>query len=103
MSKPIVSTATPVGHQGAGVQISERPAWAVTGWLGVALVLGCGYLVWWQLSTKRTDWLWPPLLVGVVIALSLVVVPPGQTPVVQFFGRYVGTVAPARLLAGCCR
>jgi hypothetical protein len=47
MSKPIVSTATPVGHQGAGVQISERRAWAMTGWPGVALVLGCVYLVWW--------------------------------------------------------
>jgi regulator of protease activity HflC (stomatin/prohibitin superfamily) len=29
---------------------------------------------------------------GVIIALSLAVVPPGQTSVVQFFGSYVGTV-----------
>jgi regulator of protease activity HflC (stomatin/prohibitin superfamily) len=32
------------------------------------------------------------LLVGIVLALSLVVVPPGQTRVVLFFGRYVGSL-----------
>jgi hypothetical protein len=90
MSEPIVPAVTPIGHQGAGVKISER--WSVTGWLGVVLVLGCGYLVWWLLSTKATGWIWLPLLVGVVVVLSLVVVPPGQTRVVLFFGRYVGSL-----------
>jgi regulator of protease activity HflC (stomatin/prohibitin superfamily) len=36
-------------------------------------------------------WLWLPILVFVLIATSLVIVPPGQTSVVQFFGRYIGT------------
>ena len=27
--------ATPVGHSGARVDIHERPAWAISGWLGV--------------------------------------------------------------------
>ena len=37
-------------------------------------------------------WLWAPILVFVLVATSLAVVPPGQTSVVQFFGRYIGTV-----------
>lgn len=36
--------------------------------------------------------LWLPLLIFVLVITSLVVVPPGQTSVVQFFGSYVGTV-----------
>ncbi len=39
-----------------------------------------------------TGLLWLPILVFVLVAASLVIVPPGQTSVVQFFGRYVGTV-----------
>ena len=42
--------------------------------------------------TNRAGWAWVPIAVGVIIAPSLVVVPPGQTSVVQFFGSYVGTV-----------
>jgi regulator of protease activity HflC (stomatin/prohibitin superfamily) len=37
-------------------------------------------------------WLWLPILVGILVATALVVVAPGQTSVVQFFGIYVGTV-----------
>jgi hypothetical protein len=33
--------ATPVGHSGARVDIHERPAWAITGWAGVAVVAAC--------------------------------------------------------------
>jgi len=44
------------------------------------------------LAGPHPGWLWLPLLVFVVVAASLVVVSPGQSPVVQFFGRYVGTV-----------
>ena len=36
-------------------------------------------------------WLWLPLLVFALVATSLVIIPPGQTSVVQFFGTYVGT------------
>ena len=34
-----------------------------------------------------------PLWIPILIVTSLVIVPPGQTSVVQFFGRYVGTVS----------
>src|SRR6478735_3370726 len=53
----------PVGHQGARVDITQRPAFAINGWFGV-----------------------------VVVVTSLVIVTPGQSSVIQFFGSYVGTV-----------
>jgi regulator of protease activity HflC (stomatin/prohibitin superfamily) len=90
----------PVGHQGARVDVAERPAWAVDGFfaLGVALVL-VAVMVWigtgMASSTESTtgrSWIVAGLaLVVVLIASSLVVVSPGTTKVVQFFGRYVGT------------
>ncbi len=91
MSELPEPAVTPVGHAGAGVQISERRAWSVSGWVGVVLVVGCGGLVWLLLD-NAPGWAWLPLLVGIVLALSLVVVPPGQTRVVLFFGRYVGSL-----------
>ncbi|HMK99789.1 MAG TPA: SPFH domain-containing protein [Acidimicrobiales bacterium] len=85
------STAEPVGHQGVRVQISEQRAFALTGWLGVLLVAGCvaGMVV---AAQDGTAWLALPLVVSILTVGALVVVPPGQTSVVQFFGTYIGTV-----------
>jgi hypothetical protein len=85
------TAAAPVGHQGVRVDIAERPAVVATGWLGVIVLLACvaGAVLAAQHSPK---WLWAPILVFVLVATSLAVVPPGQTSVVQFFGRYIGTV-----------
>ena len=33
--------ATPVGHSGVRVEIHERRAWAISGWLGVLVVAAC--------------------------------------------------------------
>ena len=33
--------ATPVGHSGTRVVIQERPAWAISGWIGVLVVAVC--------------------------------------------------------------
>ena len=33
--------ATPVGHAGTRVVIQERPAWAISGWIGVLVVAAC--------------------------------------------------------------
>jgi regulator of protease activity HflC (stomatin/prohibitin superfamily) len=88
---PLPSSPTPVGHQGARVDISERPAFAVNGWFGVLVLLVCiGGMILAGLNAK--GWLVLPILVFVLVATSLVIVPPGQTSVVQFFGRYIGTV-----------
>jgi hypothetical protein len=84
------SNAAPVGHQGARVDITERPVVAVNGWFGVlALAVCVGGMI--LAGLHSTKWLWLPILVFVLIATSLVIVPPGQTSVVQFFGRYIGT------------
>ena len=82
--------ATPVGHLGARVDITERPVLAINGWFGVlALAVCVGGMILAGLNSPK--WLWLPILVFVLIATSLVIVPPGQTSVVQFFGRYIGT------------
>ena len=75
-----------VGHQGAQVDITQRPAIAVTGWLGVVVLAGCVAGVF---ATARDDTglLWLPLVVLGLVGQSLVIVPPGQSSVVLFFGR----------------
>jgi regulator of protease activity HflC (stomatin/prohibitin superfamily) len=84
-------TAGPVGHQGARVEITQRPALAVSGWFGVLAVALCVVIT--NVALRHDSiWAWVPIVVGVVIAVSLVVVSPGQTAVIQFFGSYVGTV-----------
>lgn len=110
VQRPQGTTATtegpaPVGHVGTRVEIEERTAWSVSGWWGllavVVLVLGwLGLAAATIGSSEATDAgaalaavLGVVLLVVCVLVLaSLVVVQPGQTRVVQFFGRYVGTV-----------
>jgi regulator of protease activity HflC (stomatin/prohibitin superfamily) len=84
--------ATPVGHSGARVEIQERPAWAISGWAGVLVVL-VGIAASILLAESSVALLAiVPVLATVVVLTSLVVVQPGQTKVVRFFGSYVGTV-----------
>jgi SPFH domain / Band 7 family len=91
MSATELPFAQPVGHQGARVDIRERPAVAINGWIGALVLAGC---VAGMIVSGRHDkaWLWAPILVFFLVITSLVIVTPGQTSVVQFFGRYVGTV-----------
>ncbi|MGH3828648.1 MAG: SPFH domain-containing protein, partial [Pseudonocardiaceae bacterium] len=84
--------AKPVGHAGAQIEISERRAWATTGWAGVVVVLACIGLCVPLASSSAPGLMAIPIFVGVVIATSLVIVQPGQTKVIRFFGNYVGTV-----------
>jgi len=81
-----------VGHQGARVDIEERKAQSVNGWFGVLLLFICvGAAI--ALQDARPAWLIAvPTAVFLIVIGSLVIVPPGQTVVVQFFGRYVGTL-----------
>ncbi len=91
MSVAPATVTGPVGHQGARVQISQRPALALNGWLGVVVIAACAWAAIWPLSS-HLGWEWLPILVAALVATGLVVVPPGRTSVVQFFGSYVGTV-----------
>ena len=84
--------ATPVGHARARVEIEERPAWAISGWAGVLVVAACIAAGVLARPQSGSGLIAVPIVVGVVILGSLVIVQPGQTRVVRFFGSYVGTV-----------
>jgi hypothetical protein len=81
--------ATPVGHSGARVDVHERPAWAISGWAGV-VVVAAGMAI--AVLIAGSTWIIAPIVVGALVATSLVIGQPGQTKVVRFFGSYVGTV-----------
>src|ERR1700736_784132 len=81
--------ATPVGHAGTRVNIHERPAWAISGWAGVLVVAACIAVA---ALLAGSAWIVAPIVVGSLVATSLVIVQPGHTKVVRFFGSYVGTV-----------
>src|SRR3954469_200733 len=88
--------AAPVGHPGAAIQITERPAASVNGWWIIA-----GLVVAFLIAAAVQV---PALLVVVLVLAgisltSFVVIAPGQTRVVQFFGQYVGTMRKPGLTA----
>jgi len=81
------------GHSAPLVGIRERQAWAVNGWLGVLVVAGCGAAAGFIAVSSAAEGLTiVPIVAAVVILSSLVIVQPGQTRVVRFFGSYIGTV-----------
>jgi regulator of protease activity HflC (stomatin/prohibitin superfamily) len=87
--------AAPVGHNGVRVDVTERPAWTAGGLLAllVVVVLGIGAVA--LLGSGQTALQVLGFIAGLAALLllsSLVVVSPGDTRVMQFFGRYVGTV-----------
>jgi len=84
--------ASPVGHSGTRVEIHERPAWAINGWAGVLVVAACIAATILLAAGSVRALAVAPAFVGVVILTSLVIVQPGHTKVVRFFGSYVGTL-----------
>jgi SPFH domain / Band 7 family len=90
--QPAVPVAEPVGHEGTRVEIRQRPAAMVSGWLGVAVLLGFVAATVAAVKDQAGGWTALPIVAFFVVLSSLVIVPPGQSSVVQFFGSYVGTV-----------
>jgi regulator of protease activity HflC (stomatin/prohibitin superfamily) len=84
--------ATPVGHAGTRVDIHERPAWAISGWAGVVVVAACIGVCFPLASSSVPGLIAAPIVLGVIVATSLVIVQPGHTKVIRFFGTYVGTI-----------
>ncbi|MGA2469096.1 MAG: SPFH domain-containing protein [Solirubrobacteraceae bacterium] len=84
--------ASPVGHSGTRVEIHERPALAISGWFGVLVLAACIAAAVLVSQGSAAVYAFAPVLAAVVILTSLVIVQPGQTKVVRFFGSYVGTV-----------
>ncbi len=85
------STGGPVGHQGARVDIVQRRAVATSGWLGLVVLGGA---IYGQVVAHGdgTAWFWLPFALSILVLTGLDVITPGQMLVVEFFGRYIGTV-----------
>ena len=88
----------PIGYQGIRVDVRERPSFQANGFLGLLVAVVLGALAAWVFVRAAADASVGLVLAGVLLAIaavlvlaSLTVIQPGQTSVVQFFGRYVGT------------
>jgi len=92
----------PVGHTGARVNVTERRAFAVDGFLALLVGIGVIGLILWRILSLAASGTRQPaptdlalIVVGIIAAMlifsAIVVIQPGETSVVQFFGRYVGT------------
>ena len=86
------SPGGPVEHQGARVDIVQRRAVAASGWLGLVVLGGA---IYGQVLAREdgTVWFWLPFAVSILVLTGLDIINPGEMLVVEFFGRYIGTVA----------
>ncbi|WP_435738022.1 SPFH domain-containing protein [Cellulosimicrobium sp. PMB13] len=101
----------PVGHAGTRVDVTERPAWSLGagGAAGVIALSALLVLGGVGLVVAAAAELGSPgvlitagivlFLVGIFLPTGVAVVNPGETLVVQFFGRYLGTVRRTGLVA----
>ncbi len=80
------------GHTPTSVDIHERRAWAISGWLGVLVVAACVAGAVFCARSSVQGLIALPIVIAVVVLGSLTIVQPGETRVVRFFGRYVGTL-----------
>jgi Membrane protease subunits, stomatin/prohibitin homologs len=84
--------SAPFTHSGARVNIQERHVRSLNGAYGVVVLAACvavGVVLVRNSDARFVVW---PAIGFVLVLGSLVVVQPGETRVVQFFGRYAGTV-----------
>ena len=111
-------TATPVGHSGTAVDITERESWSGGGGLATIIILisiiliaPAIFLIGTTSTKLDAGTISVPLGVALVLAgaccfiLSLLgltsvrIISPGETRVIQFFGRYIGTIRHTGLRA----
>ena len=117
MSTPNI-TATPVGHSGTAVDITERKSWSGGGGLATIIILisiiliaPAIFLIGTTSTKLDAGTISVPLGVALILAgaccflLSLLgltsvrIISPGETRVIQFFGRYIGTIRHTGLRA----
>ena len=117
MSTPDI-TATPVGHSGTAVDITERKSWSGGGGLATIIILisiiliaPAIFLIGTTSTKLDAGTINVPLGVALILAgaccfiLSLLgltsvrIISPGETRVIQFFGRYIGTIRHTGLRA----
>jgi regulator of protease activity HflC (stomatin/prohibitin superfamily) len=92
----------PVGHEGTRVEVAEREAWSLGGaaaFLVVLVAVACfvgSFPLFAAAEKNSADALGllgvALILLGIALFSGLAVISPGTTRVVQFFGRYIGTV-----------
>jgi hypothetical protein len=85
------SSDGPAAHPVARVTIVQRRAVATSGWLGL-IVLGAA--IYGQIVAHGDDssWFWLPFALSILVLTGLDIIAPGEMLVVEFFGRYIGTV-----------
>ncbi|HEY5389263.1 MAG TPA: hypothetical protein VIJ83_01815 [Solirubrobacteraceae bacterium] len=88
---------SPVGHAGARVEIHERRTFAVSGWLGLLAAAGLIALTVLAARSATPALAIAPAVPAFLVLTSLIIVQPGQTKVVRFFGSYIATVRRAGL------
>ena len=117
MSTPDI-TATPVGHSGTAVDITERKSWSGGGGLATIIILisiiliaPAIFLIGTTANKLDAGTINVPMGIALVLAgaccfiLSLLgltsvrIISPGETRVIQFFGRYIGTIRHTGLRA----
>ena len=117
MSTPDI-TATPVGHSGTAVDITERESWSGGGGLATIIILisiiliaPAIFLIGTTANKLDAGTINVPMGIALVLAgaccfiLSLLgltsirIISPGETRVIQFFGRYIGTIRHTGLRA----
>src|SRR5580693_2995531 len=89
-AQPYSDPEATIGHSAPRVEIRERQAWAINGWLGVLAVVACTLAATFIPQSSAKFFTIVPIVVAFVILASLVIVQPGQTRVVRFFGSYAG-------------
>ena len=96
-------STVPVGHDGVRVEIDERTVAMRNGWAALAgalglLVLTAGAFAGIALVENAAVIALLAIagsiltILAILVLCALTIVNPGQTKVVQFFGRYIGTV-----------
>ena len=117
MSTPDI-TATPVGHSGTAVDITERESWSGGGGLATIIILisliliaPAIFLIGATAPKLDAGTISVPMGIALILAgaccllLSLLgltsvrIISPGETRVIQFFGRYIGTIRHTGLRA----
>ncbi|MEL7978277.1 SPFH domain-containing protein [Isoptericola sp. F-RaC21] len=88
----------PVGHDGTRVDVAERAAWSLgAGGAVLAVVVSVALVLGGILAAASGNGVAVPvgvvlIVVGFLLFTGIGVISPGQTLVVQLFGRYLGTV-----------
>ena len=84
--------SAPFAHSGARVDVEEKRARSAAGAWGDVVIVAMVVIGVLLVTRGQARFMVLPVLAIALVVGSLVIVQPGETRVVQFFGRYIGTV-----------